>query len=338
LDVSRNCVRGTSDGSFITLWTDGRLVADDPDVTSGDVYGFDAAANELTRLSGPQGGAGGSYLCDNGDNGDRNVHCFGDGGFRFTPSGGSRVPGLLGVATEPDIAGDRIAFFQSRSRLVPEDVNDAMDVYQWRNGDLSLISSGTSSEGAFYSGNSADGQDVFLITRDRLSWQDIDAVRDAYDARVGGGFEQPTPPAVCAVLAGGCQGVAGSLEGPSVASDQAAGGNPSPGARKTLRVGMPSKKARRRAARTGTLAVAVRVSEAGKVRAVAKGRIGKRTRRVASKSVRVRKAGRARIKLRLNRAARQRLSRGKALKLSIKVTSRGTRSRSITVRLPGGKS
>jgi hypothetical protein len=335
LDVSRNCVRGTSDGSFITLWTDGRLVADDPDVTSGDVYGFDAAANELTRLSGPQGGAGGSYLCDNGDNGDRNVRCFGDGGFRFTPSGGSRVPGLLGVATEPDVAGDRVAFFQSRSRLVPEDIDDAMDVYEWRNGELSLLSSGNSSEGAFYSGNGSSGRDVFAITRDRWTWDDIDAVRDAYDARVGGGFDQPSPPAVCAVLAGGCQGASGPIAQPPVGSDGAQSGGNVPASRVTLDLAQPSAKARRRAALTGVLAVVVNTSSKGRVKALARARLGGRSRVVGRGSKVARKAGSVRILVRLSRSARMRLRGGKRLHLSVVVSQKGGRAEDVSVGLKG---
>jgi DNA-binding beta-propeller fold protein YncE len=329
-----NCVSGSGDGSLVTFFTDGRLTADDPDAATGDIYGYDAARDALVRVTAPQGGAGGTYDCTPG--GTDTTQCFGDGGIS---QGTERILKRLGVATRPD--GTRVAFFESRSRLVPEDTDDAYDVYQWREGELSLISTGQSdTDGAFYVGNDRSGLNVYIATRDQLSWQDHDAVLDVYSARVGGGIPQSAPPVVCSVLANECQGPAIGVPISTNAESGRPGGDgdASPGARKTLRVGKLSRKARRRAARTGTLAVAVRISEAGRVRAVAKSRIGRRTRRVASKSVQVRKAGRARIKLRLNRAARQRLSRGKALRLSIKVTSSDARSRSIAVRLPGGKS
>jgi hypothetical protein len=208
IEGDENCVRGTADGAFVTFWTDARLIADDPDSVTGDVYGYDADRDDLVRLTAPQGTAAVSYLCNMGDFGNRNDRCFGDGGFDFPSANtGQNVPVLLGVATEPGVPGDRVAFFQSRSRLVPEDENGVMDVYQWRNGDLSLISSGAAdADGSFYSGNDKTGRDVFLVTRDVLSWQDIDGVRDVYDARVGGGFPEPLSPPACDVLADGCQG------------------------------------------------------------------------------------------------------------------------------------
>jgi hypothetical protein len=338
LKDDKNCVRGTADGAFITLWTDGRLTADDPDETSGDVYGFDAALGELTRLSAPQGGAGGSYLCDQGTQNDRHVRCHGDTGFQFNPVQNPRVPDLLGVVTEPETDGDRVAFFQSRSRLVAADVNEAMDVYEWRNGDLSLVSTGTGSEGAFYSGNSASGRDVFVVTRNRLTWEDIDGVRDVYDARVGGGFDEPQPPVLCGVLAGDCQSASGPISEPAPSSGRApASGNADPGVRGKLTIAGLSAKARRRAARSGVLPVRVRTSRAGVVRVLARAKIGKRTRRVAGRKVRVRKAGAVTVKLRLNRAAKRRLRSGRVLRVTLRVASQGARTRTATVGLKRGK-
>jgi hypothetical protein len=221
------------------------------------------------------------------------------------------------------------------------DGDDVYDVYQWRDGELSLVSSGAvDSQDALYKGNDRSGRNVYFATRDRLTWQDVDAVLDVYTARVGGGIPQPPEPVVCAVLANECQGPAiGVPTSTKTETDKPGGdGNASPGARKKLTIAGLSKKARRKAARTGNLVVSVRTSKAGKVSAVAKGRVGKRTQRVARKSVQVRKAGKARIKLRLNRAARQRLKSGRALRLTLRVSSQGARSRSMSVRLPGASS
>ncbi len=337
-NLASNCMRGTPDGQFLTFFTDSRLVSDDPDATTGDIYAFDAQTNELLRVSAPQGGDGEAYICVQDLDGDTNLGdsawCHGDQGI-----GGGGVKGLgrprLAVA---DVAGVKAVFFQSRSRLVPEDVDDQYDVYAWRNGVLSLVSEGTE-QGAYYAGNSSDGEDVFFLTRDRLSWQDVDSVMDVYDARDGGGILQPPSPVVCEVLANECQGPAiGVPTTTQIGSDTGGGGNASPGVRKKLTVARLSAKARRKAARTGSFVVSVRISKAGKVSAVARGRVGKRTQRVASKSVRVRKAGKARLKLRLNRAARQRLESGRSLNLSIQVRSPGARPRSMSVRLPGASS
>jgi hypothetical protein len=284
LNASSNCVRGTAEGDFVTLWTTGALTPDDPDSTTVDGFAFDLDGNGLTRFTAPQGGVGGTYLCnpDFAQVSQPAVQCNADNGF------GTAVQPDLGVATEPATPGDRIAFFQSRSRLVPEDTDDAYDVYEWRNGELNLLSTGkstgggdvTGTGGAFYKGNDVTGDDVYIATNDRLTWQDFDAVLDIYVARVGGGFPQPPLPDVCAVLADACHTAAAApttAAAPVTRSAPSGDGDASPGARKTLRVGKPSRKARRRAARTGNLVLAVRVSEAGKLTAVAKGRIGKRS-------------------------------------------------------------
>jgi hypothetical protein len=334
-DSGANCVRSSRDGSFIAFWTDGRLTADDPDAATGDMYGYDAHLDELSRISRPQGGDAHPYTCiaTPGLGQPNGAQCYGDGGIET-----GWMP-YLNVGT--DSSGDHSVFFHSRSRLVPEDSGDGYDVYEWRNGHLNLVTSGEgATDGALYMGNSADGQNVYFATRDRYTWQDSDAVGDIYTARIGGGIPEPPLPPSCAVLAGSCHGPGmGVSASTNTETDKpGGGGDASPGARKTLRVGKPSTKALRSAARTGNLVVSVRTSEAGRVSAVAKGRIGKRTRRVARKSVQVREAGRARLRLRLNRAARQRLKSGRSLRLSIQVRSPGARSRSITVRLPGGKS
>jgi hypothetical protein len=326
---SANCLAGTADGRFVTFFTDGRLTGDDPDAASGDVYGYDADSDELVRLSAVQGGTGGGYECVT-TGVPAETGCFADPGFNSGPR----------VVTDP-VGGERVAFFQSKTRLVAEDSDDQYDVYEWRDGDLSLLSTGTS-QGAYYAGNSRDGQDVFVATRDRLSWQDFDSVMDIYDARTGGGIPQPpAPPAPCALLADGCQGGgAGSTStDPKTSDPDAAGGDDfSAGQRKTLTVAGLSARARKRAARSGVLPVSVVVSQAGRVSAVARGRIGKRMKRVARTAVQMRKAGRATLRLRLNRAARRRLGAGRALGLRVEVSSAGARGRAITVRLPGGRS
>jgi hypothetical protein len=71
-----------------------------------------------------------------------------------------------------------------------------MDVYMWHEGQISLITGGTGvaldspSGGAAneVGGITADGQDIFFVTFDRLVASDTDDLGDLYDARVHGGF------------------------------------------------------------------------------------------------------------------------------------------------------
>jgi hypothetical protein len=204
---SSDCVETTADGSFVTFMTMARLTRDDDVVPpTGDIYGYDVNSDELVRVTAPQGGDGEPQPCATSL---ATPLCWGGGSIDSAGSeaSGGRVPTGLGLATHPLVDGDRIAFFHSPARLLPADNDDAWDVYQWRNGRLSLVSTGASTtDGALYKGNDRTGRNVYMVTRDRLSWQDTDAVADIYTARVGGGIPQPPPPAICDVLAGACEG------------------------------------------------------------------------------------------------------------------------------------
>lgn len=213
----RNCVQGTPDGRFVTFWTPGRLTADDPDTSSMDFYAYDAEKRELTRITAPQGGVGGTYACSPAE---PSVRCYGDGGWGSASHYGDNPY----LATDPLVDGDRVAYFQSRSRLVAEDTDEFMDVYEWRNGELLIVTAGITDAHAFYSSNDASGQDVFFITDKRLTWQDIDEVRDAYTARVGGGFPQPPPSVMCDVLGGTCQVSGENLPSAGVPASASIGG------------------------------------------------------------------------------------------------------------------
>lgn len=194
-----SCVNGTSDGSFITFFTGSRLLADD--LNGYDIYAYDADRDDLTRVTAPQGGVGAGYAC-----GASSV-CYGDVGFYYDAPGATLAGGHLGLATDPLVAGERLVFFQSASRLVAADTDAAYDVYQWRNGKLSLLTPGDSDplDGQMYKGTDTTGRNVYFATQDQMSWQDYDAVLDVYSARVGNGVTQPPSPPPCTILADACQ-------------------------------------------------------------------------------------------------------------------------------------
>jgi hypothetical protein len=58
----------------------------------------------------------------------------------------------------------------------------------------SRISSPSNTESDYFLGSSADGDDVYFATANRLAATDIDNLRDVYDARVNGGFPVPVVP------------------------------------------------------------------------------------------------------------------------------------------------
>ncbi len=155
--------------------------------------------------------------------------------------------------------GNRV-FFETADKLVASDTNGddgcpgvaglllstktCQDVYEWEaegtgschsarqnGGCLYLISSGTSSDAAYFADADMEGNNAFFFTEQSLAGQDKDQIVDLYDARVGGGIvsqNPPPPPPVCEGEA--CKGPAPTqpaTESPGSASFTAPG-NPKP--------------------------------------------------------------------------------------------------------------
>jgi hypothetical protein len=105
------------------------------------------------------------------------------------------------------------AFFTSRDPLAPGAAsgNGAEGIYEWRNGQVSLLASESGGTGTkiAYLDASADGRDVFILTAKQLDPHDTDFSYDAYDLRAGGGFPPPAePPLPCVPAEDQCQGPA----------------------------------------------------------------------------------------------------------------------------------
>jgi hypothetical protein len=112
------------------------------------------------------------------------------------------------------LSDDGRVFFNSSDALVPQDVNETEDVYEFEprgtgsctassstfspksGGCTSLISSGTSPEESGFLGSSRSGEDVFFLTSSRLSGRDYDNSRDVYDAHVCSARAPCVPPVV----------------------------------------------------------------------------------------------------------------------------------------------
>lgn len=102
------------------------------------------------------------------------------------------------------VLDDGTVFFDTQESLVPRDSNGQYDVYEWHDGQLSLLSGGTAPEDSFFSDASPDGANVFFKTSQALVGQDVDTEDDLYDARVDGGFPAPVVAPPCSGT--GCQG------------------------------------------------------------------------------------------------------------------------------------
>jgi len=106
------------------------------------------------------------------------------------------------------LSEDGRVFFDSLNSIVPGDTSGAQQVYEYEDGHVYLISSGTSPEASYFDDASASGGDVFFTTYSQLVGQDTDELTDLYDARVDGGIaaQNPTSSAPCAGEA--CRGPA----------------------------------------------------------------------------------------------------------------------------------
>jgi hypothetical protein len=89
-------------------------------------------------------------------------------------------------------------FFETEEALVPSDTNGGRDVYEYEGGGAHLISSGTSSFETALEDVSESGDDVFFRSDQSLVPQDNqEGMLVTYDARVAGGFAEPSSPPLC---------------------------------------------------------------------------------------------------------------------------------------------
>jgi hypothetical protein len=169
--------RVTPDGKFLLVSSNERLDPVSDTDSTADLYRWNQADGWLCVTCQPPGVASAGDSIGPGPN--------------LAPKSGRRM-----IAMSDD--GQRI-FFVTRDALVPEDTNGSVrDVYEWHDGNISLLSSGTYSNDVKLLGASHDGNDVFIYTEQRLVGWDSDDTGDIYDVRVGGGFPEPPPkPPVC---------------------------------------------------------------------------------------------------------------------------------------------
>ena len=245
----------------------------------------------------------------------RCVSCRPDGA---TARGAAQVGGgtnsTLGRYWPRAVLDDGRVFFESPDRLVPEDTNGKVDVYQWAGDHASLISTGRSEDDSTFGDASADGGSVFFRTTERLVARDADRNVDVYVARVGGGIAAQDEVDATTPCAGeACRPAPTAPPGsapPSSATFQGPGDPPVPAAAPVARftVATPTRAQRARLAKTGRLALAVEVTRAGTVTVTARATVRGHVATVARGGATARRAGTATVALTLSRATRRALS------------------------------
>jgi hypothetical protein len=314
LTSSQDNVQVTPDGRQLLFTSTGKLTPDDTDTTR-DVYLYDADDETLTRVSGEPGLGNGSFAAE------------------IAQSGFISSPVVAGYPRRSLSDDGRHVFFWTDEAILPEDANQKLDVYEWHDGDLGLITSGASTAGSLaYRQASADGSSVFFTTDESLVAADDDqGDPDLYVARAGGGFPDPPaqqPPPACAGASCGLAPVE-RVRRPVPASVGFVARRIAPRRFGALPI---STRARRRMAASGRLVLTVATPGPGRVTASARARVAGRMRTVASGRARAERAGKVRLRLALSPQARRRLSGGRALRLRI-VLRRFDPDRSSVVRL-----
>jgi hypothetical protein len=122
-----------------------------------------------------------------------------EGGVVGVVGGRGYEEGLWGVFRVRRLLTDTgQVFFETKEALVPSDTNGVLDVYEYEDGGVSLISSGTSSFESNLEGASESGDDVFFRSDQQLVSQDNQEGQIViYDARVDGGFPESSSPPAC---------------------------------------------------------------------------------------------------------------------------------------------
>jgi hypothetical protein len=127
--------------------------------------------------------------------------------------------------------GSRL-FFSSGEDLAPGASGEATKVYEYENGGVALISDGVNSSNDFFLDASANGDDVFIATRERLVPGDEDDFADVYDAQVNGNVSSTKSASPC--VGSGCQEAPSQVPsfGPPASSTFVGSGNLAPSSSK----------------------------------------------------------------------------------------------------------
>ncbi len=166
-----------ADGGILVFDSYARLVVRGPQADTDnaqDVYRYDAETGRLERVS-----VGEDGYDTNGNRGSSSQH---------------NSDALIGQA-EPNHRsvnedGSRI-IFESSEPLSSISTNDLNNVYEWHDGAVSLVSSGSSPQGDCCATMTPSGDDVLFTTTQGLVSEDTDGLADIYDARLPHGPGEP---------------------------------------------------------------------------------------------------------------------------------------------------
>jgi hypothetical protein len=170
------CTGTRETGRFFVFSSYAQLTPDD--VNEGqDVYRYDSQSGAMQRVSVGEAGA------DTNGNGPGDASVAGIATVEASPLFVQQAMQSRAISED----GSRIVFATVRP-LSPDAVNGVSDIYEWHDGEVSIVSTGSSETGDMSPVISPAGRDIFFETTLGLLSADTDGLYDIYDARQGGGF------------------------------------------------------------------------------------------------------------------------------------------------------
>jgi hypothetical protein len=125
------------------------------------------------------------------------------------------------------LTDDGRVFFDTANALLPQAADGESNVYEYAQGALHLISSGSAAGGSYFYEASPSGSDVFFLTPQQLPSGAASTEYAIYDAREDGGFAEAPPPAPACEEAETCRSPPGDAPAVPAGSIAFAGpGNP----------------------------------------------------------------------------------------------------------------
>jgi hypothetical protein len=207
--------RVTPDGEHLLFQTRDNLTGYDSRGFS-ELYLFDKISGMLTCVSCDQKGTapvGDAFLF----------------GYQMATGEHIELPSTDGFPAPANLsANGEEVIFNSPDQLSTQATNGVTNVYEYHDGNVSLISGGGDKYPSYFVGATPDASDIYFVTGDSLVPGDSDKGQsDIYDARVDGGFEAPSPPPTQCMSSETCQEIVsapsfGAPQTTSVASEQSA--------------------------------------------------------------------------------------------------------------------
>jgi hypothetical protein len=198
-DIDRPAVP-TPDGSVLAFASAANLTGQNPWEEFTQIYRYSVSGGTLECLSCTAPG----------------IPPVGDADFGETAGGTYAPPGLSSPITEDG----SMVFFDTPDSLVSSDRNGASplsakfgqptstDVYEWKDGEVFMLSAGTASTPSILQGTNPSGADVLFTSTSQLVPFGADGgYENVFDARVGGGFPAAEEEAagVPACVGSGCR-------------------------------------------------------------------------------------------------------------------------------------